>query len=63
MEKKAIASFTTDAEGHFQVPLPPGHYVISRKDAGAAIGEWRFEADVGIGKVTKVRWTGDSGMR
>src|SRR4051794_40240195 len=28
----AVASFTTDAEGRFHVPLPPGHYRIARKD-------------------------------
>ncbi|MGH8095486.1 MAG: hypothetical protein ACREIF_18795 [Chthoniobacterales bacterium] len=58
-----VASFTTDAEGHFQVSLPPGHYLICREDPGAAIGHWRFEVDVVAGKMTTVDWTGDSGMR
>jgi hypothetical protein len=58
-----VASFATDAAGRFHVPLPPGHYVVLREDVGARIGGWRFEADVANGNVTKVQWTGDSGMR
>ncbi|MDQ6808437.1 MAG: hypothetical protein M3Z64_03280 [Verrucomicrobiota bacterium] len=58
-----IASFTTDAKGHFQVSLPPGHYIVLREDAGAAIGHWQFEVDVAAGEMAKVTWTGDSGMR
>ena len=62
-QEQSVGSITTDAEGRFKVLLPPGHYVISRKDPGARIGHWKFEADVVAGEVTKVRWTGDSGMR
>jgi hypothetical protein len=58
-----IKTFTTDAEGRFQVALPPGHYVIVREGAPLRIGRWRFEADVVAGQVTKVNWTADSGMR
>ncbi|CAN5620876.1 hypothetical protein BH20VER1_BH20VER1_04900 [soil metagenome] len=59
-----IATFTTDSEGRFQVALPPGRYVIVREGAEAVrIGRWRFEAAVGVGKMTKVKWTADSGMR
>ena len=58
-----ITTLTTDAEGRFRVPLPPGHYTILRDDPGAKIGHWRFEADVKPGEVTTVRWTADSGMR
>jgi beta-galactosidase GanA len=58
-----VKTFTTDAEGRFQVALPAGHYVILREDPGAAIGHWRFEAAVVDGEMTKVTWTGDSGMR
>lgn len=60
---ETVASFTTDAEGHFQVSVPPGHYTVSRQDAGAAIGHWRFEVDVVPNEVVKVNWVGDSGMR
>jgi hypothetical protein len=58
-----VKTFATDGEGRFQVALPPGHYVILREGAGAGIGRWHFEADVGAGQVTKVNWTADSGMR
>ncbi|MEP6604110.1 MAG: hypothetical protein ABJB69_09200 [Spartobacteria bacterium] len=58
-----VASFITDAEGRFRIRLAPGHYIVARNDPGAAIGHWRFEADVAANQVTKVEWTGDSGMR
>jgi hypothetical protein len=58
-----VKTFTTDGEGHFQVSLPPGHYVILREGAAPRVGRWRFEADVVAGQVTKVNWTADSGMR
>jgi hypothetical protein len=58
-----VATFTTDGEGHFQIALPPGHYVIMREGAAPRIGRWRFEADVVAGKMTTVNWTADSGMR
>jgi hypothetical protein len=60
---ETVKTFTTDGEGHFQVALPPGHYIILREDPGAAVGHWRFEADVAAGEMTKVNWTGNSGMR
>jgi hypothetical protein len=58
-----IKTFTTDGEGHFQLALPPGHYVIVREGAPARIGRWRFEADVVAGQMTRVNWTAHSGMR
>jgi hypothetical protein len=58
-----VASFTTNAEGGFRILLAPGHYIVMREDPGAAIGHWRFEADVHAGEMAKVSWTGDSGMR
>ena len=56
-----VTSFST--EGRFRVRLAPGHYTVSREDPGAAIGHWRFEVDVVANEMTKVHWTGDSGMR
>ncbi len=61
--EKTVASFKTDATGRFRVTLPPGHYIVSREDSGAAIGNWRFEIDVAAGKMATVDWTADSGMR
>ncbi len=58
-----IRTFVTDGEGHFQVALPAGHYVILREGVAPRVGHWRFEADVVAGQVTKVNWTADSGMR
>jgi hypothetical protein len=58
-----VKTFATDGDGHFQVALPPGHYLIMRQGAPPRIGRWRFEADVVAGQVTKVNWTADSGMR
>jgi hypothetical protein len=61
--EQKVASFTTDATGHFRVILPPGHYVVTREGPGTAIGHWHFEVDVASGKMASVNWTGDSGMR
>ena len=58
-----VKTFATDGEGRFRVALSPGHYVVLREGAGAGIGRWRFEADVVAGRVTRVNWTADSGMR
>jgi hypothetical protein len=62
-EDATVAAFTTDAEGHFHVSLPPGHYTVMREDPGARIGHWQFEVEVVSGSIAKVKWTGDSGMR
>jgi len=58
-----VKTFMTDAAGHFQVALPPAHYVIVREGATLGVGRWHFEADVVAGQITKVNWTADSGMR
>lgn len=58
-----VTSFTTDAEGHFRISLPPGHYTVMREGVSTRIGRWRFEAEAKAGEVTTVRWTADSGMR
>lgn len=59
----AVARFTTDGEGRFQVALPPGRYVVAREGAPVKIGRWQFEAEVRSGEMTKVNWTADSGLR
>ena len=58
-----VATFTTDAKGHFHLTLPPGHYVVSREGAHGGIGHWRFEVTVVADKMASVQWTADSGMR
>jgi hypothetical protein len=64
-EKDAVASeFTTDEQGRFHVPLPPGHYKVSLKGRKSGIGRFGpFEVDVASGKMTKVQWECDSGIR
>lgn len=58
-----IATFTTDAEGRFRVPLPAGRYVIMPPGRPPPIGRWRFEAEVATGRMTTVSWIADNGMR
>ena len=57
-------SFQTDDRGQFHVELKPGHYTIARKDRQGAVGFYGpFEVEVAQGKMTKVEWKCDSGMR
>ena len=63
-EKGEVASFTTDDQGRFRTPLKPGHYKVSLKGRKTSIGRFGpFEADVAPGKMTKVQWECDSGIR
>ena len=60
----AVASFQTDAQGRFQISLPPGHYKISRKDWNGGVGSYGpFEVDVVAGQVKRVQWSCDTGLR
>jgi hypothetical protein len=59
-----VASFTTDGQGRFRVSLPVGHYKVSLKGRKSSIGHFGpFEADVRAGKMTRVEWQCDSGIR
>src|SRR5712692_3389026 len=61
---RTVTTFTTDDQGRFRVSLPPGHYIISRKDGGGRIGRYGpFEVDVAAGQIKKVQWNCDTGMR
>lgn len=63
-EQGTIASFTTEAQGQFRVSLPPGHYRVSRQQPAKRIGHYGpFELDVVAGKMARVEWICDSGMR
>ena len=63
-EKSEVASFTTDDQGSFRIPLPPGHYKVSIKGRKSSIGRFGpFEVDVAPGKMTTVQWECDSGIR
>ena len=58
-EKGTAASFTTDDQGRFRLSLAPGHYTVS-----PTIGRHQsFDVDVVAGRVTKVEWHCDTGMR
>jgi hypothetical protein len=64
-EKDTVASeFTTDDRGHFRVSLPPGHYKVfltGKKGGPGRFGP--FDVEVVAGKMTKVQWECDSGIR
>jgi hypothetical protein len=63
-QKGQVTSFTTDDQGHFRIPLAPGHYTVAIKGRKSSIGHFGpFEADVVSGKMTKVEWQCDSGIR
>jgi hypothetical protein len=58
------AAFKTDDKGWFRISLAPGHYTVSRTDPGGKIGRYGpFEIDVVAGKMTKVEWMCDTGLR
>ena len=62
--KTEVTSFTTDDQGQFRIPLAPGHYIVSVKGRKLGIGHFGpFEVDVVSGKMTKVQWKCDSGIR
>ncbi|MEP6810201.1 MAG: carboxypeptidase-like regulatory domain-containing protein [Chthoniobacterales bacterium] len=59
-----VASFETDAAGHFRVSLPPGKYDVVARDNQHKFGGWGpFPVEVTAGKMTTVTWDCDSGLR
>ena len=63
-QKGEVASFTTDDLGRFRTSLAPGHYKVSLKGNRRSVGRYGpFEVDVAAGKMTKVQWQCDSGLR
>jgi|SRR6266436_3391252 len=63
-QKGEITSFTTDDQGRFRMSLAPGHYKVSLKGKTSGVGHYGpFEVDVVAGKMTKVQWRCDSGIR
>jgi hypothetical protein len=62
--KGEVASFTTDDQRRFRASLPPGHYKVSLKGRKSSIGRFGpFEVDVASGRMTKVQWECDTGIR
>jgi hypothetical protein len=63
-ESGEVTSFTTNDQGGFRASLPPGHYKVSLKGGRSSIGHFGpFEVDVAPGKMTRVEWECDSGIR
>jgi hypothetical protein len=64
-EKRAkVASFTTDDQGRFRAPLTPGHYTVSKEGKKHGIGHYGpFDVDVLAGRMTRVEWECDTGIR
>jgi hypothetical protein len=63
-QKGDVASFITDAQGQFRIALAPGHYSVSIKGRKSTIGRFGpFEVDVVPGKMAKIQWKYDSGIR
>ena len=58
-----VATFTTDAKGHFRVPVPPGRYTIKMREKKKIGGCREMPAEVKAGGFAKVEWHCDSGMR
>ena len=62
-DKSTVTSFTTDGQGRFRVSLSPGHYVVSLAENPFPRPCGPFEIDVESGKMIKLEWRCDSGMR
>jgi len=59
-----VASFTTDDQGRFRVPLAPGHYIVSKKGKKGGVGRYGpFDVDVLADQMTRVTWECDTGIR
>jgi hypothetical protein len=59
-----VASFTTDYQGWFSTSVAPGHYTVSMNGKKRGIGHYGpFEVDVVAGRMTKVQWECDTGIR
>ena len=62
-DRGAIVSFATDGEGRFRVSLAPGRYAVSLAENRFPRPCGPFEVEVDAGRMTKVEWRCDTGMR
>jgi hypothetical protein len=62
-EKGTVTSFTTDAQGRFRISLAPSRYQVSQNGKTGIRRCGPFEVEVVVGKMTKVEWQCDTGMR
>ncbi|MGI8480789.1 MAG: hypothetical protein ACR2MF_01770 [Chthoniobacterales bacterium] len=62
-----VASFPTDSQGRFRLALAPGRYRIFNKGgtgkSGKLVSYGPFEVDIVSGRMTKVQWECDTGLR
>ena len=59
----AVTRFTTDTMGRFKILLEPGHYVVVLAENRFPKPCGPFEVNVEPGKMARVEWRCDSGMR
>ena len=62
-EQGRVTSFTTDSQGRFRVSLTPDHYAVSLAEHRFPYPCGPFDVNVVTGKMTKVEWQCDTGMR
>jgi hypothetical protein len=62
-DEQTVTTFTTDAEGRFEILLKPGRYVVVLAENRFPKPCGPFEITVEAGKMTDVEWRCDSGMR
>lgn len=59
---RTVATFETDEQGHFRVPLAPGQYTVAAADQKQKF-YGPFPVEITAGKMTQAKWDCDSGMR
>ena len=58
-----VATFTTDAKGHFRVSVPPGSYTVRMRERKKIGGCGGRTVEVTASGFAKVQWDCDTGMR
>jgi len=61
--ERTVTTFTTEAQGRFQVSLKPGRYSVVLAENRFPRPCGPFEVSVEAGKMSEVEWLCDSGMR
>jgi hypothetical protein len=62
-DNKVVTTFSTNGDGQFEVALKPGHYTVSSSESRFPKPCGPFEVNVEPGKMLRVEWRCDSGMR
>jgi hypothetical protein len=63
LAREAVTQFQTDVEGRFEVPLPPGEYILQPQSPGRYPVASELNVTVLAGQYTEVTIHYDSGMR